>query len=278
MSRPVPLWVVLVGILTTASVATAITLGPRLFNNRPDFQVQSELSSVQTLRHLTGYSFRVFVRSQNGFSGVVSMTVTPSNNLNAWIWGGIMPQPPTGPIVLLGTNDSLRVDVSSSITGNYTVTVTGSSNGVSHSTTIPVVIQDFAASASPSSVTVVAGQNVSSTIKISGVNGLGGPIYLIAGSTAPGHNPNVNFGYGVQLSNVSFSNGTDCSARLTGQNPPPYTYNCVYKLLPIGGSLTANVTINTSTQDAGTTWTVTMNVEQNSVQGIPQTVASVTVN
>ena len=85
-----------------------------------------------------------------------------------------MPQPPTGPIVLLGMNDTLRVDVSSSITGNYTVTVTGSSNGVSHSTTIPVVIQDFAASASSSSMNVVAGQNVSSTIKISGVNGLRG--------------------------------------------------------------------------------------------------------
>ncbi len=272
LSRPIPLWVLLVGILTTASVATAITLGPGLFYNRQDFQVQSELGSVQTFRSVV-QTVRVFVRSLNGFSGVVSMTVMPSSsNLNAYINVGGAPS-----TVLLGTNDTLWVTAGSSIIGNYRVTVTGSSSGVSHSTTIPVVVQDFTASASPNSITVVAGQNASARITISGVNGLEGSMYLVAGSTAPFHGPG-NFCCATQLSTVSFSNGSDCSALRVSTQLPEGQHNCAYELLPFGESLTANVTITASTQDAGTSWTVYLIAAQNSVLSLPQTVANVTVN
>jgi len=62
--------------------------------------------------------------------------------------------------------------------GNYNVIVTGTSGSLSHSATFSVTVQDFAITASPTTVVVNAGSPGSSTIMVSAENGFTGTVTL----------------------------------------------------------------------------------------------------
>ena len=70
---------------------------------------------------------------------------------------------------------------SDTIAGTYSVTVTGTSGSVTHSTNIALIIPTpgFSLSSSPSSVSVLpGGSGASSTISVAATNGFSGPVAL----------------------------------------------------------------------------------------------------
>src|SRR5207302_10191364 len=77
-------------------------------------------------------------------------------------------------------SDNSTLSCSGSV-GSYIVTVTGTSSSLSHSATITVTVQDFAISAGPTSVTVLAGVSGTSTITVTALQGFSGIINLTAG-------------------------------------------------------------------------------------------------
>jgi uncharacterized membrane protein len=73
--------------------------------------------------------------------------------------------------------------ITSTPAGTYTVTITGNSPGLTHSTTVTLVVNpapqpDFTLSASPSTLTVTRGSTGSYTVTIAGVNGFAGSVSL----------------------------------------------------------------------------------------------------
>lgn len=166
---PVPLWLFLVAILIAASLLTGIVLAPRLLSLRPDFQVQPGLTSETILAEGCCIPIlTVAVTSLNGFTGIVSMRATPSGNLNATVEGG--------PVDFLGTGtDLIAIMVWTSIPGNYTVIITGTSRELSHSNTVAIIAQDFTVNASPDPLIVTNySTGNSTTITIAAVNGFYG--------------------------------------------------------------------------------------------------------
>jgi len=88
--------------------------------------------------------------------------------------------------------------------GTYTVIVTGTSGSLSESTILLIYVQDFAISASPSSVTVPAGISGGSTITVSSLGNYAGTVTLTL-ATSP------TSGITCSLSNTSLSNSVGTS-------------------------------------------------------------------
>jgi hypothetical protein len=67
--------------------------------------------------------------------------------------------------------------------GSYTLTVTGTSGSLSHSTTVTLVVNaDFSLTASPTSRTISHGQSTTYTITIKALNGFSGPVsFFVSG-------------------------------------------------------------------------------------------------
>ena len=116
----------------------------------------------------------ITVTGINHFNGVVSLTDTPSSGL---VCGAITPTSITGS----GTS---TVSCNAAIAGNYTLTVTGTNGGLSHSATIIITVQDYAIVASPASVQISAGSTGSSIVTIIPLNNFSGTVSLsLSGTT-----------------------------------------------------------------------------------------------
>lgn len=162
----------------------------------------------------------VNVTSLNGFSGIVSLTVAVS------------PIVSNGPSVSLYTSTLSVTAGKSSYTiitvstlsatpvGNYTVTITGINNTLSHTTSfwlyvsIPYQPPDFSVAANPSTVTSTltphTAQNISDNLTLTSLNGLSGDISLSIRSD-PG--PAV----WITPSSVTLTSGGTAKATLTIQ-------------------------------------------------------------
>src|SRR5205807_2884557 len=110
-----------------------------------------------------------------GFTGTVALssTVSPSTGLACTL-------SPTS--IALGTSGTSTLSCSG-IAGTYTITVTGTSSGLSHSSTVTFAIQDFTIAANPTSVTVLASISGTSTIGVTPVNGFAGTVTLASTSS-----------------------------------------------------------------------------------------------
>jgi len=119
-------------------------------------------------------SSTVTVTAANGFNGTVIFGVTAPSGL---ICGAITPANVTG-------SGSAVVSCSATVAGNYTATITGTSASLNHSAAAAFVFRDFALSASPTTVTAVAGNAATSTITVTGLNGFAGVVSLATNSTS----------------------------------------------------------------------------------------------
>jgi len=66
------------------------------------------------------------------------------------------------------------LDVATSATtvgGNYTVTIRGTANGLTHTTTVTLAVQDYSITVSPSSRTVSRGGSTSYAVTVNAING-----------------------------------------------------------------------------------------------------------
>jgi len=142
--------------------------------------VNCSLTAPSTIP-LCPQSTPIAASSINGFTGMVTLTVSPSAGLTATLGKGTLD--------LTTGFDSTTLTLSASAVGSYTVTVTGTNGLLSHTTaiiTLVVTTPDFTISASPSSFTIPIGGSGSSTIAITPVNGFSGTVCFSSTVNATG--------------------------------------------------------------------------------------------
>jgi PKD repeat protein len=156
--------------------------------NVVDFSISSTPSSFSVTQGASGTS-TITIMSHGAFAGTVTLTSTISPS------GPTVSVNPNTVTVSAGGSGTSTLTVSSQSNtplGNYTVTVTGSSGSLSHSTTILVAViavtvaPDFSISGSPSSITIPRSSSGTFNISLTGINGFSGTVNLSTSTTASG--------------------------------------------------------------------------------------------
>jgi hypothetical protein len=204
----------------------------------------SNSPSSQTIPAGTNTTFSVTVGDPTLMSNIVALSVS---GLPANMGASLNTNFVTG-----AGSATLTVTTSNSIaTGTYTLNVIGASAGVSHTNTVSLVVEGFSLSASPTSQTILVGDNAN---------------YIVTLTTSNSFNGSVNFGLsglppeaGASFNPASLSaNGNSALSLTTASNTPPGNYT-----LTINGtngasisSTTITLTISTLAANPGTlVWT-----------------------
>jgi len=132
-----------------------------------DFSVFASPTSVTTLPGVTGTT-TVTTGAISGFTDTVSLTtgISPSSGLSC------SPSPNT--VTGAGTSTLYC----SGIVGVYTVTVTGTSGSIIHSTTLTVNVRDFSLTVTPTTVNIPDGRSAALTVQAASINGYSGTVSL----------------------------------------------------------------------------------------------------
>jgi hypothetical protein len=164
-------------LLATAAYAVFAAAG------KPDFTVAATPVS-QSVAQGAGTSYTAAVAPQNGFTGSVTLSVSGAP---AGVTASVSPSS----VNITGSaSQSASVSVSvgaSAAAGSYTLTVTGVSGKLSHSTTVTLVVQAaFSLSATPASQTVTAGGSTSYTVSLARQPGFTASVSLAASGLPAG--------------------------------------------------------------------------------------------
>ncbi|MFB3917599.1 MAG: hypothetical protein ACE14M_12770 [Terriglobales bacterium] len=167
----------------------------------PDFTISATPSS-QTVTQGGSTSYTVSVGSLNGFSGTVSFVVS---GLPSGATGSFNPTNVPG-----SGSSTLSVSTASTTpAGTYTLTISGTSGSLTHSTTVTLVVNTapapvFGIGAAPSSQTVVRGRSTSYTVTATGLNGYAGTVSFSVSGLPAGTSGTFNPA-SVSLSNTTTS-------------------------------------------------------------------------
>ena len=192
--RTVPIWsLLLVGVLVLGSVVAAFMADPQLataLNSKPaphpgDFTFLSSQTSLD-VRQGSGATATLMVTSINGYNNVTWLAVALPANATNVLTTSLNPSsviPPANH----GANSTLTVSASPNApTGNYLVTVTGTSGPKTHIVQLNVLVltgPGFTISANPSFMNIARGGANTTTITVTSVNGFAGKITMSV--TAP---------------------------------------------------------------------------------------------
>jgi len=132
-------------------------------SGQPDFGISASPSS-QSAAVGSSATYTVTLTAQGGFNSATNLTVS-----------GL----PTGangsfnPVSVTGTGSSvLTVSTAANTpTGNYTLTITGTSGSKVHSTSVTLAVTDFSIGASPASQSVSQGSGTTYTATLTAING-----------------------------------------------------------------------------------------------------------
>lgn len=165
--------ITITGTSPTLTHTTTVTL---TLNAAADFTISASPSS-QTVAAGTNAGYAVTVGSLNTFNGQVNLTTTIAPA------GAGSPVVTINPSTLVGSGTaSLTVTTSAFTTtpGIYTITVIGTSPGISHSATATIVVNpppgDFSISLSPSTLGVKRGKSATTTVTITALAGFTGNV------------------------------------------------------------------------------------------------------
>lgn len=153
----------------------------------PDFSLSASPTSLTVKQGATGAS-TISVTALSSFAGTVSFS---AGGLPAGVTASFIP-------TTSGTSTVLRLTASGSATlGGATVTVTGTSGSLTHTTPIVLTVSsggtaDFSLSASPATLTVNQGASGTSTISFARLNGFAGAVSFTAGGLPSGVSASFN--------------------------------------------------------------------------------------
>src|SRR2546422_2153375 len=198
-----------------------------------DFNMTSNPSAVPPLLPNAVGNSTITLRSLNGFTGTVNLVANVSPNS-----GLVCTLTPTSVTVapLINSNSTLSCSGSA---GLYTVTVTGTSGSLSHTTTVSYTVQDFTISASPTALRVNAGTAGNSTITVTNLDGYSGTV-LLTTTIAP------SSGLSCSMTPSSVVLGSSASSTLSCKGSAA-TYNV--NVTGTSGSLSHSVLVNYTVQD-----------------------------
>jgi regulation of enolase protein 1 (concanavalin A-like superfamily) len=164
----------IVGDTLTHSTTVSLTVNPP-----GDFSLSASPASLTVVQGNSGTS-TITETDLNGFSGSVSLS---ASGLPSGVTASFSPNPTTSTSTLTLTASGTAA------TGTATVTITGTSGSLQHTTTVSLTVNpapDFSLSASPTSLTVVQGNNGTSTITVNPLNGFSGSVSLSASGLPSG--------------------------------------------------------------------------------------------
>jgi hypothetical protein len=179
----------------------------------PDFSISAS-PSTQSVNQGSATTYSVTITPDNGFAGSVALTApNPPSGASASF-------SPSSAAISSTTSVTSTMSITTSSTtpgGSYTLTVTGTSGTLVHSTMVTLVVKtpDFSISTSPSSRSVNPGSGTSYSITITPSNGFTGPVNLkVTGLPSGG---------GASLSPSSATTSSTMSVT-TGSTTPGGTY------------------------------------------------------
>jgi hypothetical protein len=144
----------------------------------PDFSISATPSSQGVVAG-GSTTYTVNVSALDGFSGNVSLS---ASGLPTGSSAGFNPTS----IATSGSSTLTITTSGSTPTGSYTVTITGTSGGLTHTTMVTLAVNDFTISAAPSSQTVTAGNSTNYTVTVGNVNGFNGTVTFSASGLPTG--------------------------------------------------------------------------------------------
>src|SRR3989441_615167 len=159
----------------TTSIGVTVTAPPT-----PDFSISANPAGVSFVADQSATS-TISLTSTGGFTGTVALTAASAPS-------GVTAS--CAPSSISGSQTS-TCTLASSTPGSFTVTVTGTSGSLVHTTSISVTVTapavpDFSITASPDTVSFVAGQSAFSTISLQSMGGFNGAVALTAASMPAG--------------------------------------------------------------------------------------------
>jgi hypothetical protein len=216
MKKPIPLWVLLIVLIAAASVIAGFVFVPNLLAPKPDFQLNATTKSETLLAHEDG-SFDVEVTSLNNFTGILSASVNHPYGLSTFL-----SVPDAIPLYHTVT---IHVQVLPLIVGNYSVTVAVVSGKISHSVSIPYVVEGLLVTSAPRPLNIAYGSRGNETLTIKGQNGFSGKLTI--GASVPSLSPS-----GAGRNSVFVAGVSPASAQISRD-----------------GTMTATITVDATTQD-----------------------------
>jgi hypothetical protein len=228
LRKAVTLRVVLAIGLIVGSTITALILVPIVFTPKPDFviSIRPDHILLQASRYNDGQnSSLITVSSLRNFTGIVSIEVAYPNGIAVQLYPSTTGAPQDK--ILLGKTGNLTMSVRAGAVGNYSVRIVATSGSISHSLIISAIVQNLTITASQGSLTIPRGSSGSAELTLTGANGLNGNLSLLAVARAPASN-----GYLVPDPNIT--------AILTPSSI----------VLPQGGTVKVNLTINVAAQES----------------------------
>src|SRR2546429_492600 len=172
-------------------------------------------------------SYSVTISPTGGFSGQVNLSV---GGLPSGASGGFAPNPATASSTLSVTTGT------GTPVGTYTLTITGVSGSLTHTTTVSLVVTapvNFTLGASPSSQTVLPGGSTSYSITISPAGGFSGQVNLSVSGRPSGASGGFAPNPATASSTLSVTTGT---------GTPVGTYTLT--ITGVSGSLTHTTTVS----------------------------------
>jgi len=167
--------ILILSVLVSAAFLSSTIYAPSVHGDTPDFTVSPYDSSV-TFQQGWIVLLTIFLTSVNGFSGTVAMTdIAPPGFTVSF-------NPSPSVTVTPGGYDSVTMQITSTVSGSYNITVIGTSGSLTHSAQIAITVTppppNFSVSVRPSSITILAGQSSNATLTITSLYGYSGNVSL----------------------------------------------------------------------------------------------------
>ncbi|TMI13991.1 PKD domain-containing protein [Candidatus Bathyarchaeota archaeon] len=242
-------------VVTTAGATFSIAANPTSVGPLVPANASDGMGGTNAAPNATS---TIIVTGSNGFTGTVILSLTPASGLNAFLNVTSITLSPTK------TSGGALLTVNSNTPGNYLVTITGTSGGVSKTATVSVTVVDFNVGASPLTIGPLRpNQTGSTTVTVTGLNGI---TTMVAVSRIPGGTTSS-----LTLSNCSLSpTTTTCTGTLTASADVAGVYQIIVDAISNVAESNGNLGANTVTVDHQIVVTVT--VQDFAISASPSTI------